>query len=140
MSETGACVLCGETNSIKDAVCHRCGYRLAWADEVEGTVTPRGKLEETTIDRKLKEMGLLPSRDLKCRHCFEPIDVNSRKCPHCHESLVSLGPAEFFDTSRHDFSPVDSARIRFVAGKRPKPTTLVLLVLLLIAALRIWNK
>lgn len=110
----GKCPLCGETNSYKVAYCHRCRYRLPWADALEDVQDqePRSLLDETpALDRILRKEGLLPERTLACRFCNERIQVDDRQCPHCAEWLVA----------DNNFSKLDA----WAGGHRPKDTAKV---------------
>ena len=91
------CPLCQEPNSHAVAYCHRCNYRLPWADVVEGVAAtePKSLAGETSwLDRELKKWGLLPERTVVCRYCNKPIEVDAKQCPHCKRWLVTkLYPA-----------------------------------------------
>jgi predicted RNA-binding Zn-ribbon protein involved in translation (DUF1610 family) len=86
------CPMCGDPSSYEVAYCHRCQYRLPWADVVEGIEDHETEslLDETpALDRFLKKEGLLPERTLACRFCNERIQVDDRQCPHCGEWLIA---------------------------------------------------
>ncbi len=95
--------MCGESNSIKVAYCHRCSYRLPWADEVEGIEHQSIEEQPSFLERELKEIGLLPDHTLTCRYCNKPIAVGAKQCPHCQRWLMASFSSLKLDPTQKNF-------------------------------------
>jgi predicted amidophosphoribosyltransferase len=138
--ERGVCPLCGDPNAYTIAYCQRCNYRLPWADVVEGVdrsqfVKP---LEETGLDRALKEFELLPERTLRCRYCEAAIDVDAKQCPHCKLWLVSAVAEADMDPWQHDYDERATKHVNMIGPRAGCFSVIALLsVAIIIGTLKI---
>lgn len=119
------CILCGEPTSFLVAFCPRCGYRLPWANKVEG-------IEE---EKRPGNVSSKPSKTLKCRYCNEPIEVDAKQCPHCEEWLTDVFHVKELDVWEPDYKDKNLARVDTI---RPRggcvtafPLFLVVMLILL---------
>jgi hypothetical protein len=109
--------MCGDSNLQTVAYCHRCSYRLPWADEVEGSqsTTEKQTLAETSaLDKVLKRWGLLPEAVLICRYYNGTIDVDTKQCPHCKEWLVSPAQTAKIDPWSSGYKEKDIDRVDII--------------------------
>jgi hypothetical protein len=92
---------------------------LPWADVVEGIdrsqfVKP---LQETRLDRALKEFDLLPERTLRCRYCEGAIEADAKQCPHCRLWLVADFPLSDLDPWQHDYDARTTRKVDMIGPR-----------------------
>ncbi|RYX84574.1 hypothetical protein EON83_09500 [bacterium] len=126
--QASQCPLCGRLNSTQRPHCRQCGYRLPWADVLEGTPPPPRVADELpAITQKLEKWGALPKAKCACRFCDEPIEIDARQCPHCLQWLAAPGK-EILDPWQAGFRDKDVEKTDVISPRAGCFSVLVVLV------------
>jgi hypothetical protein len=128
--KSAPCPLCGEPNSLQNAYCSRCVFRLPWASQVEGLpeVAPRPDRVDSVLERALKNTSAA-----RCRYCDASIQPYDRRCGKCKRWLISGWHDAEMDPWQPDFDAWNLSRVR---GLR---TSGCLSPIIFVVALALWR-